>query len=400
MKTIKKLTAFLLALVICFSACSVSVTAYAVEKTEPTNLDEYREIIKNGGYPSLSTKTFLSITGTVNKIFRILTGRGFQDPEHFNFVADELIRELCGYVADETGMDLILFLEHLPESNQFAEFVTETFNLDPTVLRDAFYEKRYAYDEQGNSPLAIICYFLGMYFSIIDECKAYCVPSDEWGGDWYEMHFCITMRDGTQEDTSTGIMINPVTGEVCGKNDNGMGGLGYNVSVYDLLVYTPVKVWMRDFGFFLGYDLFVYATPFFFYDTRRIKFDYEGKEWMIQIWKGNYLPSNGAEIGIYNRPEEKYGTYYDCVGDEDMMKMSMKLYHGDELILERPEQLHWWLTGFKLSDTLYPDHSMTLDFTIEMKDEEMLKAFCKAIEKHYRRDMTYTVNGLKVNVIW
>jgi hypothetical protein len=120
---------------------------------------------------------------------------------------------------------------------------------------------------------------------------------------------------------------------------------------------------------------------------------------MIQVWKGNYLVSNGAEVGIYNRDKIRFGTSYDCAGDEDMMNMSMKLYHGDDLIFERPEQLHWWLTGFKLSRTLYIPDKMTLDFTIEMKDEEMLKAFCKSIDKTYK-DMTYTVDGLKVNVIW
>ncbi len=400
MKILKRITALILSAVICFSACSVNLTASAVEINEPKSLNEYRDMIENGAYPAISTKTFLSITSTLNKIFRILTGRGFEDPEHFNFVTDEILFQLCGDIADETGLDLILFLENLPETKQFAEFVTKTFDVDTVVLRDAFYEKRFAYDEQGNTPLAIICYFLGMYFSIIDEAKAYCVPSEEWGGDWYEMYFCITMRDGYKEDTATGVMINPVTGEICGKRDNGMGGIGYNVSVYDLLIYTPVKVWMRDFGFCLGYDIFAYVTPFFFYDTRRIKFDYEGKEWMIQIWKGNYLTSNGAEIGIYNRDEAKRGTYYDCVGDEDMMNMSMKLFHKDELIFEREETTHWWLTGFKLSDTLYRHSSMVLDFTIEMKDEEMLKAFCEAVDNHYRHDMEYTVDGLKVNVIW
>ena len=121
---------------------------------------------------------------------------------------------------------------------------------------------------------------------------------------------------------------------------------------------------------------------------------------MIQIWKGNYVVSNGAEVGIYTREPGSFGSYYNCANDEQMMNMSMKLYHGEELILERSEQLHWWLTGFKVTDILYPARSQTLDFTIEMKDEAMLEAFCNAIDNHYRHDMKYTVDGLKVNVIW
>jgi hypothetical protein len=121
---------------------------------------------------------------------------------------------------------------------------------------------------------------------------------------------------------------------------------------------------------------------------------------MIQLWKGNYLVSNGAEVGIYARDAKGIGSYYDCATDEQMMEMSMELYHGDDLIFSRPKQFHWWLTGFRIDDTLYPAGSMTLKFSIDMKNEEMLKAFCRAIDKHYKKDMTYTVDGLKVNVIW
>ena len=400
MKILKKITALILASAFCFSVFTVNINASAVETEEPRNFSEYKDMLESGAYPALSTKTFISVTSTINKIFRLLTGRGFAAPEHFNFAADEILQELCGYIAEESGLDLLMLITSLPAPGGIPEMVSETLNLDTAIIREKFYEIRDDYDSEGNTAGAILAHFLGVYFSVIEECKAYCVPYGEWGSDWYEVYLRITVKDGTQEEVGTGIMVNPVTGEVCGKNDNGLAGIGYNVSVYELLLYAPVKVWMRNFGFCLGYDLFVYATPFFFYDTRRIKFDYEGKEWMVQVWKGNYLTSNGAEIGIYNRDKSEWGTYYDCVGDEDMMKMSMKLYHGDELILERSEQLHWWLTGFRLSKKLYPDYSMTVDFTIEMKDEAMLRAFCEAIEKHYRRDMDYTVDGLRVNVIW
>ena len=41
-----------------------------------------------------------------------------------------------------------------------------------------------------------------------------------------------------------------------------------------------------------------------------------------------------------------------------------------------------------------------MKFSIVMTDEDMLNAFCKAIDNHYRHDITYTVDGLTVNVIW
>ena len=43
---------------------------------------------------------------------------------------------------------------------------------------------------------------------------------------------------------------------------------------------------------------------------------------MIQIWKGNYLISNGGEVGLYNRKPGSIGSYYNCANDEQMMEMT------------------------------------------------------------------------------
>ncbi|MBR4858415.1 MAG: hypothetical protein IKU08_04445 [Clostridia bacterium] len=56
--------------------------------------------------------------------------------------------------------------------------------------------------------------------------------------------------------------------------------------------------------------------------------------------------------------------------------------------------------GFEISGVHYPVSSLTLFFTFEMPDEEMLNAFCKSIDKNYRKDVKYMVDGLKVTVTW
>lgn len=43
---------------------------------------------------------------------------------------------------------------------------------------------------------------------------------------------------------------------------------------------------------------------------------------------------------------------------------------------------------------------LTLTFTVEMKDEEMLRAFCDALERNLWHDVTYSTDGLKVSVTW
>lgn len=395
-KVIKKLTAVILVLIMSFSVAAPAASALEWDNG-PSNFEEYREIIEKGGYPAISSKQFIDAIHAIKKVFCLLTLRKYED-EHFNFVMDEMLAEICGGVAEKSGFDVALVGSNLPGINGLAEFTKATFNIDTAALREKIYELRFEQDAQGNTLVASLYYFLGMYFSVIEECKAYCVPVEE--ENCYEIHLQITLGDGGIEDFGTGMMINTETSTLYGKDGNGFLGLGFNFDYEELLVYTMVNVWMRDFGFMLFYDIFSYTTPLFFYNTRRIKFDYDGLEWMIQIWKGNYVVSNGAEVGIYTREPGSFGSYYNCANDEQMMNMSMKLYHGEELILERSEQLHWWLTGFKVTDILYPARSQTLDFTIEMKDEAMLEAFCNAIDNHYRHDMKYTVDGLKVNVIW
>ena len=55
------------------------------------------------------------------------------------------------------------------------------------------------------------------------------------------------------------------------------------------------KAWQYNFGFGKIYD---FVSPYLLleYDYVRVFFEYEGKDWMIQMWKGNYFISNGGEV--------------------------------------------------------------------------------------------------------
>lgn len=394
----RKITAFILSLTMAFSASSISPAT--LEEKEIKNFAEYKEYLDENGCAAVTTEEYVGIMNAINKVFRILIGRGNTPPEHFNFVVDDMLREICVDIADRSGFDMLLFATTLPESNQFAKLVVETFQIDTDLLYREFYAIRDKYYNEGNMAAGAIFHFIALYFSVIEECRAYCIPAEQFGENCYEICLALVLKDGSEDVNYTGIIINSETGQVTGKNNKGIVDIGYNFSIPELLVYVPVNVWMRDFGFCLAYDLFSYATPLFFYETRRFKFEYDGLEWMIQVWKGNYLISNGAEIGIYSREKGSFGTYYDCADDEQMLEMSMQLYHGEDLLFERAPELHWWMTGFQISNTLYTANSMTLKFSMTMKDEEMLNAFCESVDRHYRHDVFYTVDGLNVNIVW
>lgn len=373
----KRFISVIVTFAIVLSTCTAFTVSASEKPTQPENFDEYSVMLENDGYSLKKTNLF--------------------SQEKFNFVTDEMVWEICSHIKSESGLDILGIITSFPSTNGMQEFVYATFNIDAAALGEKFFELRADMDESGKHNMAALYHYLGVYFSIIEECKAYCVPVED---NIYEIYLDVTTKDGRVETVGTGVMVNTETQLAYGKNGNGILGTGYTFSISELLLYSQVNMWVRDFGFCLFYDIFSYTTPFFFYETRRIKFDYDGLEWMIQLWKGNYLISNGAEVGIYTRDEKRFGSFYDCANDEQMMEMSMELYHGVNLIFSRPKQLHWWITGFRIDDTLYPSDEMTLKFSIEMKDEEMLKAFCDAIDKHYMRDVTYTVDGLTVNVVW
>jgi hypothetical protein len=154
--------------------------------------------------------------------------------------------------------------------------------------------------------------------------------------------------------------------------------------------YTDDKeAWQSNFGFNEGYDSMAPVTMMF-YDTVRTKFNYGGKEWMVQTWKGQYgYAFVGGEVGLYTRKAGSSGSHYNCASKEDWLKMEM-LFMWDETgtgvyepIFQRPYADYWWCTGFVVGfDGHKNRHQFRLMTRITFKDEEMANAFCEAFEKN------------------
>lgn len=403
MKLPKKVIAVILALVIGLSVClSTAAATTDIQTSRPQfmSLSEYKQKLWDEGIPVFTTENFLNITQLFGTVYRFLTGQWFLPQSDFNVTVDEFLTEACGYIYENSGLDIVAILTSLPETNQYAELAVKTFEIDPVEFRNQMYDKRDEYWEAGDSFLSNVYYFIGAYMSIIDKCEVYSEPTEE-DPAVYQVMLRLTFRDGAQEILKPGIFINTVTGECTNSNDSGLVGTGFNFSLSEMMVYATINCWMREFGFSLFYDVAAGSMPLLWnYITRRFKFDYNGLEWMIQIWKGNYLITNGGEVGVYNRTSDKFGTFYECATDEQLMEMTLQIYHGEELLVNQEPQMHWWINGFNMGDTMYLPASLTMKFSIVMPDEEMLNAFCESIDNHYRHDVTYTVEGLKVSVVW
>ncbi len=183
----------------------------------------------------------------------------------------------------------------------------------------------------------------------------------------------------------------PATGKVT--NSDGSGLLGFSYDARENVFYASSNAWQRTFGYTFIYDL---AAPVIvcWFDTSRIFFEYDNKEWMVQLWKGQYgWVLIGAEIGLYYRDfddpliDENGVNYFKCADDDLLIKMSMSLYRNNQLLFSRGQQYSWWLTGFvpgALNNWgVNPENTqeLSLDATLYFTDAEMLDAFVGGLDE-------------------
>ena len=181
------------------------------------------------------------------------------------------------------------------------------------------------------------------------------------------------------------------------------GLLGYLYDPERDVFYTAKDPWQRNFGFNVIYDV---SAQFIFinYNTERYKFSTSEKDWMIQLWKGQYgLVFYGGEVGVYTKPKDRAVDHYDCASDEDMLRMSVNFYYYDkakeqwQFRFERPYALYWWCTGFKFGNNGYNFSVYRMDIRITMKNFEMLKSLTAAMDA---KGMKYNVDGLDLYFTW
>lgn len=161
--------------------------------------------------------------------------------------------------------------------------------------------------------------------------------------------------------------------------------LSYQYSYIDDYYYTNDKeAWQYNFGFGKIYD---FVSPYILleYDYIRIFFTYEDKDWMLQMWKGQYgLIFYGGEIGIYNKEHSEDGinewTMFNCPAEEDWLNMEMTLWHEQldgtwKREFSREYGKYWWCTGFKNGHVRQeePADELRLTGRITFKDAEMTK---------------------------
>ncbi len=201
------------------------------------------------------------------------------------------------------------------------------------------------------------------------------------------------------------------------------GIIGYLYDPEAQCFYTADDPWQRNFGYNELYDQSASLVAIII-ETCRLKFEYDDRDWMIQLWKGNYgFILYGAEIGIYTKPKDRAIEHYDCATNEDMLQMEMTLYEKTQVLgvdawvktFSRPYQRQWWHTGFVFGNVMTRfDTDLRLYARITMRDYAMLAACEGAFREQgfIKADLSnlaqvvkaegnfYTTNGLDISFFW
>lgn len=154
----------------------------------------------------------------------------------------------------------------------------------------------------------------------------------------------------------------------------------------------------KQAGYMWLYD---YLAPRFqmVFDALPVYFDYRGRTWLIEFWKGQYGINTGAEIGIYHAdsiiPESDYKTaWFSCADEAEMLNCSFRLCNGeDECVCNCGR--HWWLTAF-LTGRFSRPACLTMESCISFPDREMLCAFVNGLRRAGCADDCLSVKGLTV----
>lgn len=175
----------------------------------------------------------------------------------------------------------------------------------------------------------------------------------------------------------------------------GLSRSGYNVVGLKEYIYNndmDPNCAQRNLGYNKFYDWGAQLIDFSI-STARMKFNYDGKDYMIQVWKGQYISGEfgtvGGEVGIYTRPEGKSAanSHYNCAGTDDELYMELTIFwdendDGNYLPqFTRNYSRHWWQTGYVDGQLKNIKDSTPLRLLshITMKDEEQAIAFEKAL---------------------
>ena len=157
--------------------------------------------------------------------------------------------------------------------------------------------------------------------------------------------------------------------------------LGYCYDCCQSVFGSQRDAWQKDFGYTAAYDR---LAPYFHmvFDAQPVFFDYAGRTWLIEFWKGQYGITTGAEIGVYYAdglipPEKRASTLFHAASDAMLPDITLIL-EKQNTTLAAFNGPHWWQTAFLVGQYSSPGE-LTLKTNLSFPNCEMLSAFIRAL---------------------
>ena len=186
------------------------------------------------------------------------------------------------------------------------------------------------------------------------------------------------------------------------------GFIGFIFDPYQFTIINQKPVFQFMLGFNDFYDVFPWVVNVWA-DSLKSEFNYGGKDWRIQLWKGGYgvFFATGGEIGIYNKSENMPGEHYACpVSQSDWMDLKYTIYNRGKELFTRPspylstdEGPYWWAPGYRIlsfcTDFMSsPRKNVVMDATITLHSAEMAQLFIVTLKAKGFSELTAGSLGL------
>ena len=189
--------------------------------------------------------------------------------------------------------------------------------------------------------------------------------------------------------------------EKCALLNTILSPFGYVYESKQDIISTLNDAWQRSAGYTALFDRAALSLSMVI-DALPIYFDYHGRTWLIEFWKGQYGINTGAEVGIYcaDRILEEYElekAHFDAIKDFERIPVSFTLTRDADPIaaVSRPA---WWLTAFCVGMFSSPSQ-LAMNCILQFPDSDMQTCFIAAL-KQTAPDIHYHCSGLKVHLVY
>lgn len=225
----------------------------------------------------------------------------------------------------------------------------------------------------------ILIYFLIFLLTIAAACAAY---------NFYQSRHSVSLPSPQKA-------LSDKEAEDALNRDLAPFGFAYNAR--QDIFYSLNDCWQRDFGYCRLYDE-ACAPLAMIIDCEPVYFPYNGKDWLIEFWKGQYGLCTGAEIGVYHKESGDGSSLFQSASDEERMPMTFRLMKDGKTLIYR-HALHWWLTAFLLGQYSEPE-DLTMEIEITFPSLAMMQAFVNGLKEAGYDTMAISLNSFSVRFIY